>query len=108
MEFDYVEMLGTFVFEQIESLCGRLKSPVWDISEKSSIGPDIEKLKSDLWNALFRVIQEERNLLNDAADNIGNTSPGDAGSFGVVVDTIDVRIKELRKVAAAKGIPIQE
>ena len=108
MEFDYVEMLGTFVLEQIESLCDRLKSPVWDIRVKDYVESNVEKLKKDIWNSVFRLILEERNLLNAAADNIGNTSPGDAGSFGVVVDTIDVRIEELRKVAATKGIPIQD
>lgn len=52
--------------------------------------------RESLWQLIYKLIRDERNLIGEMCDAIGKSDPAAAGSMGVFIDCCDEKLSELR------------
>ena len=56
--------------------------------------------REHLWQLMYKMIQDERDLIGEMCDAIAKDDPAAAGCMGVIIDCCDEKLSELRLCAS--------
>lgn len=61
-------------------------------------------LREKLWQIVYKLIEDERDLISEICAAIAKDDPAAAGSMGVIIDCCDEKLNELRLCATNSQI----
>ena len=61
-------------------------------------------LREKLWQIVYKLIEDERDLIGEMCDALAKGDPATAGSMGIIIDCCDEKLSDIARCAANNHI----
>ena len=84
-----------------------LNSERWLKQNTSVYTVSVENARAVLWQIVFRLITEEKDLLAQMSSEAARNDPAQAGIIGVFIDDFNEKLKEMQRFASDNSITLE-